>query len=78
CKPRIEAFEAALDQFGLPAIEVMHVGDIPRTDVAGALRMGMRAVRYAGITDRPGQPEADAVIRDHRELLGLVERWRNE
>jgi HAD superfamily hydrolase (TIGR01549 family) len=78
CKPRPQAFTAALEALRLPAEAVAHVGDIPRTDVAGAKAAGMRAIRFAGITDRPGEPEANAVIHDHRELIPLLERWRNE
>ena len=72
CKPRPQAFQAALTGLGLAAQEVAHVGDIPRTDVAGAQAVGMKAIRYAGVDDRPGDPLADAVIYDHRELLDLL------
>lgn len=61
---------------------VAHVGDLRRTDVAGALGVGSFAVRYAGIYDDPGSPEegtheveGDAVITDHADLpaaLGLA------
>ena len=47
-----------------------HVGDIRRTDVAGARAMGMVAVRYTGVSDDATQtaPEGDHVIADHRDL----------
>lgn len=58
-----------------------HVGDLRRTDIAGALAMGMTAVRYTGVADDP-EPvdgaevvEAPHVIADHADLpkvLGLV------
>jgi len=44
-KPHPVPFRVALDALGLPAHEVLHVGDIERTDVAGALAAGMRAIR---------------------------------
>jgi putative hydrolase of the HAD superfamily len=44
-KPRPEIFQAALDALGAGAAEALHVGDNERTDVAGALAMGMRAIR---------------------------------
>jgi putative hydrolase of the HAD superfamily len=45
-KPRPEPFRAALDALGVDRPdEVLHVGDIERTDVRGALGAGMRAVR---------------------------------
>lgn len=44
-KPRREPFAAALDALGVAPHEALHVGDDERTDVAGALEAGMRAVR---------------------------------
>lgn len=64
---------------GLDPTETAHVGDLRRTDIAGALGVGARAVRYSGIYDDPGsdadgtdQVEGDAVIADHAELLGAL------
>lgn len=76
-KPSPLIFEHALA--GLGGIEpsrAAHVGDIRRTDVAGAKGMGMIAVRYTGISDDDSQPEpeGDIVIAHHRDLapaLGL-------
>ena len=74
-KPAAEAFIPALEGLGVadPATAA-HVGDSRRTDVAGALALGMVAVRFAGFHDRPpdGGPEADHVIDDHRSLPGLL------
>ena len=76
-KPSPVIFEHALDGLGgvLPERSA-HVGDLRRTDVAGALAMGMTAVRYAGVfdDDSADQPEAHHVIRSHADLpsaLGL-------
>ena len=44
-KPRREPFNAALGALALSPNEVVHVGDNERTDVRGALDMGMRAIR---------------------------------
>jgi FMN phosphatase YigB (HAD superfamily) len=70
-KPSPVIFEHALDGLGGPAPErVAHVGDIRRTDVAGALAMGMVSVRYTGIADDDSQPEPEAHhVVDH---LGCV------
>ncbi len=74
-KPSAIMFNDALTGLGVrdPG-RAVHVGDIRRTDVAGALAMGMTAVRYLGIEDDDSQthPEADHVIRHHRELLPIV------
>lgn len=70
-KPSPVIFQHALDGLGGPAPErVAHVGDLRRTDVAGARAMGMVAVRYTGISDDDTQPEpeADHVIGHLSEL----------
>ncbi len=55
-KPASEAFTPALAGLGVvDPSTAAHVGDNPRTDVAGALAMGMTAVRYTGLLHtRPG------------------------
>lgn len=55
-KPRPEPFRAALDALGAAPHEALHVGDIERTDIAGALGVGMRAVRLDAV--RQGGPTA--------------------
>lgn len=70
-KPAPEIFRHALQGLGGVAPDrAAHVGDIRRTDIAGAKAMGMVAVRYTGISDDDSQtdPEGDIVIADHRDL----------
>lgn len=72
-KPAREIFEHALAGVGAKAGEAAHVGDLKRTDVAGALAMGMTAVRYTGMfDDETDGPEAHHVVADHRHLPGLL------
>jgi HAD superfamily hydrolase (TIGR01549 family) len=76
-KPAKEIFDHALETVGHPeSPRVAHIGDLRRTDVAGALGMGMIAVRYAGVFDDPAENGPDATFTiDHfaqlPELLGL-------
>ena len=75
-KPSPVIFEHALSGLGVAAGDAAHVGDIRRTDVAGAQAMGMLAVRYTGVSDDATQssPEGDVVVAHHRDLptaLGL-------
>ncbi len=75
-KPAPQIFEAALAALGAEPAEAMHVGDLRRTDVAGAAAHGMRTVRYRGMNDEGGGdagPEAEFVLDSHRELLALVD-----
>jgi FMN phosphatase YigB (HAD superfamily) len=78
-KPAPQIFEAALESLGARPGEAMHVGDLRRTDVAGAAAHGMRTARYRGMNDAgeddPG-PEAEFVLDSHRELIELVDRLR--
>jgi len=72
-KPKPEAFLAALDEMGAKPQEALHIGDIPRTDIAGAFQTGYPyAVLYTGHTHRNGQPEPTARIRNHQELIPLL------
>jgi putative hydrolase of the HAD superfamily len=69
-KPAPEIFRHALDGLGgIDPARAAHVGDLRRTDVAGAKAMGMLAVRYAGVSDDDSEgPEADVVVADHADL----------
>ena len=77
-KPDPRIFEHALAGLGgLDPAAVAHVGDLRRTDIAGALAMGMTAVRYTGVNDDDSQPEPEGtyVVAHHSELpkvLGLA------
>jgi putative hydrolase of the HAD superfamily len=76
-KPFAPAFEHALAGLGgIDPARAAHVGDGRRTDVAGALAMGMVSVRYRHFHDAPADsgPEADHVVDDHARVpvvLGL-------
>ncbi len=70
-KPDPRIFRHALDGLGgVDPAGAAHVGDRLRTDVAGALGMGMVAVRYKGLFDDPaeGFAEATHVLSAHAEL----------
>jgi FMN phosphatase YigB (HAD superfamily) len=74
-KPAAEIFEHALTGLGgaVPG-EAAHIGDLRRTDIAGARAMGIWALRYAGVVDDDpaNGPEGDVVVSDHAELPGLL------
>ena len=76
-KPAPAIFEHALEGLGNPLPErTAHVGDLRRTDVAGARAMGMTAVRFTGVFDDPTDgPEGDHVIASMPDLpaaLGIA------
>jgi FMN hydrolase / 5-amino-6-(5-phospho-D-ribitylamino)uracil phosphatase len=71
-KPDARMFESTLAELGTGARQAAHVGDTPRTDIAGAKAMGMLTIRCAGAMDHGDPPAADFVIYDHREIPGLL------
>jgi len=77
-KPRPVVFLSALDRLDVLPHQAIHVGDLLRTDIAGARSAGMRTVRFAGIRDDRAMnfPDADAVIKDYADLRPLLETWR--
>lgn len=84
-KPHAEAFQATLAALDATPTQGVHVGDLLRTDIAGAQSIGMRGVQYVGVTrddwsmslaHPPLEPiTPDAVIRSHTELPPLLARW---
>lgn len=70
-KPSPVIFEHALEGLGGIAPErAAHIGDLRRTDIAGARAMGMTAVRYTGVfdDDSSDEPEGHVVISHYNEL----------
>lgn len=73
-KPDRRMFERTLAGLGAAPAQAAHVGDTPRTDIAGAKALGMVTIRCAGAADQEEPPEADFVIRDHREIPAILAR----
>jgi putative hydrolase of the HAD superfamily len=67
-KPRPEIFQHAVETLGLPAHEILHIGDNERTDVKGALAAGFRAIRL-DVVRNGGPSEAEYVARSYEELV---------
>lgn len=67
CKPRREPFAAAVAALGVAPSEVLHVGDLERTDVRGALDAGLRAVRLDVVT--ANGPSAAEYVAESFEAL---------
>lgn len=69
CKPDARVFQHTLGELGVRAPEAAHVGDLQRTDIAGAQAAGMLAVHFVGANshDAP-RSTADVVVRHFDEL----------
>lgn len=78
-KPHPSIFEHALAGLGGEPETSVHVGDLRRTDVAGAIGAAWTAVRYTGLYDDDGTEddvahvEAHHVIEDHEELIAIFD-----
>jgi FMN phosphatase YigB (HAD superfamily) len=69
-KPGGDIFAKALAGLGARPPEAIHVGDLRRTDIAGAHDIGMHAARFRGVHDDPTDaPEAEIVLDRHEQLL---------
>ena len=74
-KPDPRIFAHAAEGLGQPdPSRTAHVGDLRRTDVAGAQGVGWTAVRYHGLSDDPRDvgPEGDVVVAHHDDLPGVL------
>lgn len=72
-KPGNDIFAKALAELGARPPEAVHVGDLKRTDIAGAHDVGMRTVRFKGVHDDASDArEADCVISRHEELFDCI------
>jgi len=75
CKPDPRVFEKALNELKVRPEEAVHVGDLLRTDVAGAKGIGMKAVWVSETGNYPhGQYSPDFVIKRLPELVDIIEK----
>jgi putative hydrolase of the HAD superfamily len=72
-KPGNEIFAKALAELGVRPPEAVHVGDLRRTDIAGARDIGMHSARIRAVhDDESGGPEAEIVLDRHQQLLEAI------
>lgn len=73
-KPGNEIFDKALAELGVRPPEAVHVGDLKRTDIAGAHNAGMHAIRFIGVhNDQTEAKEAECVISTHAQILECLD-----
>ncbi|HEX8525162.1 MAG TPA: HAD family hydrolase [Tepidisphaeraceae bacterium] len=70
-KPDARIFKAALHELNVAADETVYVGDMIKTDIAGALKAGMRTVYRRKVANGPDCDLADHTISAIAELLKL-------
>jgi len=68
-KPDTRVFVHTLEELGVRPTEAAHVGDIQRTDIAGAQSAGMAAVHFIGVNNADAdRSTADVMVRHFDEL----------
>lgn len=73
-KPRIETFLRILHDLKIRPEESVHIGDLEHTDIAGAKRVGMKAIKFIGANKLAVRESiADVVIDDLAELPAALE-----
>ncbi|EYB66736.1 CbbY/CbbZ/GpH/YieH family hydrolase [Deinococcus phoenicis] len=72
-KPAPAIYELALARLGVNAADTWFVGDSPRNDVWGPQQVGLRAAYLPTGHGLSGE-RPDAVLRDLRDVLRLMER----
>jgi putative hydrolase of the HAD superfamily len=68
-KPDTRVFVHVLEELDVRPAEAAHVGDIQRTDIAGAQAAGMSAVHFVGVNNRDVPHSTGDVIVSHFEQL---------
>jgi putative hydrolase of the HAD superfamily len=72
-KPGNDIFAKALAGLGVRPPEAIHVGDLKRTDIAGAHDIGMHAARFRGVhDDQSSANDATIVFDRHDQILDLL------
>ena len=75
-KPHPNAFLATLGRLDVAPNQALHVGDYPRTDIAGAKGVEMLAIRFTGVFDwGNGAVPADGEIASYAQLESLLKSW---
>ena len=68
-KPDVRAFLHVLEELDVRPSEAAHVGDIQRTDIAGAQAAGMSAVHFVGANNKDvAHSTADVIVSHFEEL----------
>ncbi|QXD16583.1 HAD family hydrolase [Rhodocaloribacter litoris] len=72
-KPDVRAFHQAARQLNVSPGALLHIGDLRRTDVAGARQAGACAVLFTGVhTDEEEGPEPHHILTCWHELPDLL------
>lgn len=77
-KPDVRIFEYTLEKLRVKADEALMIGDVYSTDIAGAIRAGIKTVWMVQDQERPALSYKGYRIRNLREIFEILEREANE
>ena len=70
-KPNAEPFKKAVEKLGVKPEEVLHVGDWPERDIAGAKALGMKTAFAKYGTTKPMTVKADYELNKIEDLVNI-------
>jgi putative hydrolase of the HAD superfamily len=74
-KPQAPMFERTARALNVPPADLLHIGDLEPTDIAGVQALGGRAALFAGVNTRfLDTTRAENILTHWREFHGLLER----
>lgn len=81
-KPHPEAYLKILRKLDCPPENALHIGDIEQTDIEGALRLGMKAIRFSGdptylSAPNPKKTRGTAECNNWAEVIDKIEEIDN-
>jgi putative hydrolase of the HAD superfamily len=76
-KPSKESFLAILNKYQIEPHVSLHIGDIEETDIVGAKKLGMKAIKFIGdktstFVSKNNHSIADAICKDWSEVVSTV------
>lgn len=74
-KPSPRIFQAVLDDWKLPAEQIVMIGDSPSKDVAGAKALGMKTIWLTADSSETETGRADRVAKMPKDILEILEAW---
>jgi len=73
-KPHPKIFEKAANELNVKNDKIVHIGDIYRTDIEGALNCGFYAIHFIGENDKYADiSEAKYIIKSLKEIPKIIE-----
>ena len=77
-KPHKKMFKNIMAQFNCTPSEMIHIGDLARTDIKGASELGISSILYYGINDEDkDSPGADYYIQSWTEVPKILTSLNN-